>query len=453
MLYDFLQLNRHDPVSLCDQLFKELRNAIVSGKLRTGERLTSIRQAASELGISRTTVETAYSKLCMEGYAESKPQSGYHVRAVHPRRSTNPEPRGWVPKYDFGTSSIDLQAADLENWKKLVRAVLTDSSTVTGYGDPQGELALREQLTNYTYRARGVVAEPESIFIGAGVGPLLQLLCPLLPQKVPIVMESPGFSQAEQIFKDFGFPVIVPSTMDTRYESPKLPQLDWVIAAELPSLRPKASSGAVAARKNLLNQWVQEKPGRYVLEDDYNGELRYCTRALPAFQGSCPEKTIYLGSFSKLLLPSVRMAYMVLPPELACHAKDRVKILNQTAGKTEQLAMAEYIRTGLLEKHLRRLRRINARKSQCLLGEIQKVFGCKASCTLYETHLFMILTLDADANGEKLCRIARQAGIACRTAPGFFGDKPQIALGFSAISNEDIPRGIETLYNAWEPLL
>ena len=453
MLYDFIQLDRSKASPLWLQLYEGLRQAIQTGKLSPGEKLASIRQTCNELSVSRTTVETAYGRLCMEGLAESQPQSGYRVRSALPQPSIAPVHPLWKPRYDFGTSSIDPQAADLENWKKLMRAVLGDSRILTSYGDPQGEPYLREQLSRYAFRARGVKAGPDCIFIGAGVGPLLQLLCPLFPEKPPVFLESPGFSQAEQIFRDYGFPIEVPGAMDRKYGSPSLPESGCCIAAELPSLRPKMTSSAAALRRSQLSSWVQARPGRYILEDDYNGELRYKTRTLPAFQGSCPEKTIYLGSFSKLLIPSVRIAYMVLPPDLAEKARQRLQTLNQTAGKTEQLALAEYIRLGLLEKHLRRLRRLNARKSQALLSALEEVFGSRADNTLYETHLAVVMTLKKQTDPAHLCDLARDAGIRCHPSPGYFETCSQITLGFSGIREEEILSGIIALGKAWEAAL
>ena len=448
MLYDFIQLDRSREVPLWQQLYEGLRQAITSGKLSPGEKLASIRQTCNELSISRTTVETAYGRLCMEGFAESQPQSGYRIRSVLPQPNTAPVQKALKPQYDFGTSSIDPQAADLEAWRKRMRAILGDSRVLTSYGDPQGEPYLRQQLSRYAFRARGVKAGQDCIFIGAGVGPLLQLLCPLFPEKPQVFLESPGFSQAEQIFRDYGFPIEVPESMDRRYESPILPDCKNGIAAELPSLRPKMASSAAALRRTQLFSWVQAQPGRYILEDDYNGELRYKTRTLPAFQGFCPEKTIYLGSFSKLLIPSVRIAYMVLPPDLSEKARQRVQTLNQTAGKTEQLALAEYIRLGLLEKHLRRLRRLNARKSQVLLSALEEVFGARADYTLYETHLAVVMTLKQPTDAAALCRRAQAFGVRCHPSPGYFENGSQITLGFSGIREEEILPGIHRLGDA-----
>lgn len=450
MLYDFLLLSRTSAEPLCTQLYLGLRQGIESGRLAAGEKLASIRQASSELSVSRTTVENAYAQLCMEGYIEAKPQSGYRVRATLPHREQVFIPPAEQPIYDFTTSNIDLEAADLQNWKHLVRWVLANEQSLTSYGDPQGEVELRRALSAYAFRARGVLAEPENVFIGAGVGPLLQLLCPLFSCPPCVLMESPGFLQAEQIFRDYRLPLRICALFPD-----DLPTEENAVFAALPSFRPRAASAAVSAYRNTLLSWTMEYPGRYVLEDDYNGELHYRTRALPAFQGICPEKTIYFGSFSKLLVPSVRIAYMVLPPALAEIARSRLPVLNQTAGKTEQTALAEYIRTGLLEKHLRRLRRLYAKKSQLLASALDEVFAEQCTYTLHETALSFIMELKSTYSGQALSALAQEAKIACRPAPGHIGrtKEAQMILGFSGIAAEKIPEGIEALGSAWRTAL
>lgn len=450
MLYDFLFLSRESDVPLCTQLYTGLRQGIQSGKLSAGEKLASIREASAELSISRTTVETAYARLCMEGYVEVKPQSGYRVRAVLPHRTKVVSSPSAQPIYDFTTSNIDLEAADLQNWKRLVRSVLTDEQSLTSYGDPQGEFELRKALSSYAFRTRGVSAEPENIVIGAGVGPLLQLLCPLFPHQPCVMMECPGFLQAEQIFKDYRFPLSV----CTQFPQ-DLPTAENAIFAELPSLRPRAASAVVSAHRSALLSWVMEQKGRYVLEDDYNGELHYRTRPIPAFQGICPEKTIYFGSFSKLLVPSVRIAYVVLPPMLAESARSRSPMLNQTAGKTEQIALAEYICTGLLEKHLRRLRRLYLKKSQLLAASLDQVFPGKCTYTLHETALAFIVEITSKYSAEVLSTLAQEQKIACRPAPGHTGkgETAQMLLGFSGIAAEKIPQGVEALGKAWKAII
>ena len=434
MLYNFLELDRSSRTSLTIQLYEALRDAIESRYLEPGENLLSIRQASSELGLSRTTVENAYQRLLLEGYVESRPQSGYKVRAVIPRRREGKVEILPDPIYDFTTHGMDPEDADLNVWRKLLKKVFTDVKAISTYGDAQGEPELREALSSYSFRARGVATDPERIFIGAGTGPLLQLLCPLLDKSMPLVIEEPGFPLLERIFSDYGRSVsVVPSFGE-------YPEGECCMLASLPSMRPRHSAEESLKERNVLKSWLSETSGRYLLEDDYNGELRYRTRPLSSFQAISPERTIYIGSFSKLLLPSVRIAYMVLPEKLACFARERLSDLNQTAGKTEQLALAEYIESGDLEKHLKKLRRIYQRKSQKLEAEIVKVFG-NVRYEILETSLSFAVHLDG-YDVDCIIRKATDRGIALRKTPG---DGNGIVLGFSSIAEDDIETAMQEL--------
>ena len=435
MLYNFMELDRSSHRSLTFQLYEALRDAIESRYFEPGENLLSIRQASSELGLSRTTIENAYQRLLLEGYVESRPQSGYKVRAVIPRRRDVKVESIPAPIYDFTTHGMDPEDADLVIWRKMLKKVLTDVKAVSTYGDAQGEPELREALSSYSFRARGVATGPDRIFIGAGTGPLLQLLCPLLDRNMPLVIEDPGFPLLERIFSDYGVDVkVVPSDGD-------YPDDDCCMLASLPSMRPRHTAEENLRERNILKSWLSETDGRYLLEDDYNGELRYRTRPLSSFQAILPERTIYIGSFSKLLLPSVRIAYMVLPEELAARARERLSDLNQTAGKTEQLALAEYIESGYLEKHLKRLRRIYQRKSQRLEALIEKVFG-EVEYELLETSLSFAVHLDQNVDVEELTSKAISEGIAIRKAPGMGNG---ILLGFSTIAEEDMETALSRL--------
>ena len=436
MLYNFLEINRSSGKSLTEQLYESLRNAIEVGYLKPGEHLLSIRQASTELGLSRTTVENAYQKLTLEGYAEARPQSGYRVQSVLPRRKTLKLEKEREPLYDFTTHGTDPMEADLDTWRKLLKGVLTDVKAVSTYGDPQGELKLRKALSSYSFRARGVVSDPSTVFIGAGTGPLLQLLCPILDRSMPVIAEAPGFPLLERIFSDYGYEIsFVPS--EGTY-----PEMDKCMLVSLPSMRPRRTAEETMKERDTLKSWLGSGNDRYILEDDYNGELRYRTRPLSSFQSLSPDRTIYIGSFSKLLLPSVRVAYMVLPEVLASSARKRLLDQNQTAGKTEQLALAEYIESGLLEKHLRRLRRAYQRKSQIMESMIRKVFGKNTQYELLETSLSFVVHLGAAVDADELICKAEDRGIALRKAPGIDNG---ILLGFSSIRETDIEKGFEEL--------
>lgn len=440
----FVTLHPDSKTPLYQQLYEAIREAIESGTLPSGSKMPSIRRLPEELGVSRTTVESAYQQLCVEGYLKSWPQRGYYVASARLTENGHNEKKVVVPshfscpvpiQYDFGTDRIDSDTADITIWKRHIRDVLNRPDSIVSYGNPQGEPALRESLSSYTYRARGVRSTPEQIVIGAGIQPLLTILCGLLPQK-QVAMDGTGFLQAERAFADCGVEVVsLPDdgeglSVEALYKS----GVHQILVS--PSAPTGQATAMPPSRRFALLQWAREKNG-LIIEDDYNGELRYTARPIPALQGSGAESTVYLGSFSKLLLPSVRISYMVLPSELLQLYAPRARAYNQTASKIEQLALADYIKEGQLERHLRRMRKLYYMKSQMMLTCIRKFLGEQIAAVLLETALAVVVQIP---NAQEIVTLAEKQGIRI-TAVG----KNFIRLGFSGIPLVKIPAGIEAL--------
>ncbi len=442
MLYDFLKIDRGLATPVYRQLHDELRRAIEEELLSPGQKLLSIRAAAGELSLSRMTVETAYQQLCMEGYLVSRPQRGYFVaeKKEHFPKNFRPAAGQARPRFDFGSRRVDADHADLKLWQKCMRSVLSEETILTSYGDAQGEPELRAALATYAFEARGVRAEPDQIVIGAGTQPLLTLLCGLVSGQGAFTagLDSPGFPQAEQVLSDFGIAVC---HMDKDEE--KIPS-DVDMYIYLPSRTVSEGFSAEMERRKSLSRWRKARPLRYILEDDYNGELRFQSRPLPALQGM-DEGVIFLGSFSKLLLPSVRIAYMVLPEGLKGSYLSKVKHYNQTAGKVEQLALAEYIKQGRLERHLRRLRRLYQKKSLAMEAGFAKNFSNIKGFELWETELRYLLTLDCGLDADTLVKKAEESGVSLSALSTADRGAARLVLSFAGIALEDIEPGLERL--------
>ena len=208
----------------------------------------------------------------------------------------------------------------------------------------------------------------------------------------------------------------------------------------LPSALSKISISSLNNRRSGYIKWAEGKKERFIIEDDYNGELRYTARTVTSFQGKSPENTVYIGSFSKLLLPSVRIAYMVLPPSLADRLKKRRVGYNQTCGKIEQLALAEYILKGALEKQLRRLRRIYYNKSQILCAELKNKIP-DSRVKLYESSLTVELLTNKELESDYICKQALNKGIRLMKSD----ERGAVKLCFAGINKEKIPQAVEKL--------
>lgn len=452
MTYDYLQLDRDSDVPLYRQLYLCIRGAVEAGSLREGSRLPSVRRLAGDLALSCTTVEAAYQQLCVEGYIRSSPQRGYfalNARRNGPEREPAPPASRRIPprplRYDFGSDRVDIGDTDIKIWRRNVRAALNRQDVLASYGDHQGEPELRDALSVYSYGVRGVVARPEQIVIGAGTQPLLSLFCGLTDkEQTSVAMEEPGFPQAEQVFADFGIPTLkLPCDRDgIRMDA--LEQSGARLAYVSPSNRVRTGSCIPMNRRMELLNWAA-RTGGVIIEDDYNGELRYRARPVPAMQGIAGGRgVVYVGSFSKLLLPSVRIGYMVLTPELLARYLPRAANYNQTASKVEQLALAEYIRSGQMERHLRRLRKLYGAKSEALARALRRAFGTSAEILLQETPLTMLLTVRTEKSAAELCRLALENGVRARpTKDG------RVQLGFAGIPLGDIDGAVQCLKDVW----
>ncbi len=450
MIYEPIRLDPHSSLPMYRQLYDSIRGFICDGSIPVGERLPSIRKISRELGVSRTTVEQAYQQLCVEGYISSRPQSGYFVEAAleggfggeitEPSLAVSPD----RPLYDFGSGYVDSRSSDINLWRKYVRAVLTREETLTSYGHYQGEPELRAQLVTYSSALRGVRCTADRIVIGAGVQPLLSLLCGLLGDKAGrIGMECPLFPQAERIFSDFRLNIVALGhdkfgvTPDELYSS----KADMLYIN--PSNTESVGRPMPISRRTELMEWADKTHG-LIIEDDYNGALRFLSRPAPSLQGmGNGSRVVYLGSFSKLLMPSVRISYMVLPPKLAELYAERGFNYNQTSSKTEQLALAEYIHDGHIEKRLRRLRKLYSEKSQIMLDALDECFGERAEVFLAETALSVRVKLRSDALPRDIAKAALKSGV--RIIPPTDGDNGEFSLSFSGIPAEKIRDGIAAL--------
>ena len=452
MTYDYLPLDRNSPEPLYRQLYLCIRDAVENGHLKKGEKLPSVRKLSEDLSLSCTTVESAYQQLCVEGYVKAEPHRGYFAlaaqRSSFGRRAptpTAPRPEGTPVRYNFGSDCVDENSMDLTIWRRNVRNALNRRGALASYGEHQGESVLREALSAYSFGARGVIATPEQIVIGAGTQPLLSLLCGLAaPERRTVAMEEPGFPQAEQIFADCGFSVLRLPCDGDGIRMDALVQSGASLVYLSPSNRLETGAPIPMSRRLELLNWTAASGGT-IIEDDYNGELRYRARPVPAMQGIAEGKSVvYLGSFSKLLLPGVRIGYMALPQELLTRYLPRAAHYNQTASKVEQLALAEYIGSGQMERHLRRLRKLYGEKSGELLRALHSEFGAQAGILLQETTLTVILTPAGGFRTEELLKVARAGGVRVQEAPG-----GKLRLGFAGIPLEEIAPAVHCLKTVW----
>jgi len=412
--------------------------------------LPSIRKLMADLKISRTTAESAYQVLISEGYISSMPGKGYRVEQFLPHtrqketKTISPIAAASTVLYDFSNNYIDTSTFDTALWRRCLNSALRNPRSIAGYGDYQGEAVLRKVLAQYSYSSRGVVTTPEQIIVGAGLQSLLAILLPLLPVKEKTIgMEAPGFPQAEEICENYGWQV---KTFDPAEPSDTWPQLLMISPAN-------PYKGRSLSDKEKNNLIVASKLSHvYILEDDYNGEFRYLNTPTPALHSfGNSEQIIYLASFSRTLLPSLRISYLVLPKKLLSAYRQKAKFFNQTSSTIEQLALAEYIEQGYLARHVKKLRSLYNEKNLILQQTLLKTFGKKVTILDYASGLHLRIALHYSLSAQALAKKALQHGIRVIPILGTTSRHgPEVLLSFAGIAKEAIPKGIAALQKALE---
>jgi len=439
-----------------------IKQEIHQGNIASGTKLPSIRNLAASLKVSRITVENAYSLLVEQGYIINRPQSGYYAADLQDNHYFKPLPVSLTdvpaPRFNFRSNWVDSESFDISLWRRYINQALKSKELLTSYGHAQGEPALRNTLAKYSYEARDVKCSPEQIVVGAGIQSLLHLLCGILKPAVSVVgIQSPGFFHAEQIFLDHGFKTI-PFNIEDLDNQGELCEKPGLICIN-PS-NPYGGKALPAQKRIDLLKWAKET-NTYILEDDYIGEFRYLSKPIPSLQGlSRSEQVIYLGSFSRTFLPSLRISYMVLPPALLSKYQQISERYNQTSSSLEQLALSSFIADGRLTRHIKRMRKVYAHKNKVLRQSLEEIFGKKITITDYESGLRLLFIVDLPLSAEELAQKAAKESIAVipvtqparssafvakEKRPG----KPQIMLSYAGIAEADIYPAVQALYKAW----
>lgn len=384
------------------EVYEYFRTQMREGRLPPGSRMPSLRRCAQELDLSRTTVENAYLQLAADGYIAAKPQSGYYVTA----RAKNNAGREQMPqaarpkvRYSFVSGGVDPESFRFDLWRRYLKSVLREDERLLSYGEPQGEWELRAALAQYVREQRNILCAPEDIVIGAGTQNLLQLLCPLLGKRRTVSFPTDSFVHGATVFADFGFDVHYrDKTCDVIYVSPAH-MTRW---GEIMPVKRRLELVALA-----------QKEGSLIIEDDFENEFVYLQKPTPSLFGlDGGEHVVYFGSFSRLLLPSIRISFMILPPALKKAYLQKQERYNQTASKTEQLALCRFIRDGHLSAQTRRLRRLYAQKLKSLRQAVQTVFGSGCPMMQGAAGTALALTLPWESGSVALRGKLLQNGVA-----------------------------------------
>ncbi len=464
-----------DGEPLFRQVYTGLRQAMLAGKLRAGERLPSTRDLAEQLGISRTVVLLAYDQLLAEGFAEGRRGSGTYVSerlagntARVERRSAklrlsrfgmaaeeaassvdSPQRRPGPLRYDFVFGRSDLGTFPFETWRRLLlRQAKKAPPRQFDYGTATGSEKLREAICAHLRRSRAVVCEPSDVIIVNGSQQALDLVMRVLVEPGDVAaIEDPHYDGTREALRAAGARLRgVPVDRDGLIPE-RLPD-NAKLAFVTPSHQFPTGAILPLDRRLKLLEWASRR-NAVVVEDDYDGEFHYGGRPLESLQGLDREGRIaYIGTFSRTVFPSLRIGYLI-PPRSLVPAITAAKWLNDLHSATlEQQTLAEFIASGLYERHLRALRRRNTARRAALLEAVQQFFGDRVEVTGDAAGAHVVLwprkrVSEAQVEAEAAKRGVGVYGIAhCYLRQP---SRPGFLLGYARLTEREIREGIRLL--------
>jgi GntR family transcriptional regulator/MocR family aminotransferase len=491
-----IDLDRSSPVPLSRQLYDRLRATILSGQLGSGFRLPATRTLAAELGISRNTVLLAYDQLLAEGYIEGKAGSGTTVaralpetllHAPHPGAeaagrfsaevdSGRPSRRGaalaamptvriapetlndWLKPFRTGIPALDHVPAEL--WARLITRHLRGSRPdLLGYQEVAGYGPLCTAIAAYLGASRGVRCTADQVIVVGGAQGGLDLAARVLLDPGDTAwIEDPGYFGARGALLAAGarlVPVPVDAAgLDVAAGEARAPDARAVYVT--PSHQYPLGATMSLPRRLALLDWAA-RAGAWVVEDDYDGEFRYAGRPLAALHSLRPDaRVIYVGTFSKVLFPALRLGYLVVPPDLVRHFVAARCVVDFHAPVLEQMALADFIAEGHFARHLRRMRTLYAARAQALVAAASAELSGLLDVRPPTTGMHVVGWLPPGIDDRVAARRAAAHDVSAVPISAF-AVEPQprggLLLGFAAVDEPAIRDGVRRLAAALRPLV
>jgi GntR family transcriptional regulator/MocR family aminotransferase len=477
-----LHLDRRSRVPLQRQLYDEIRTAILSGRLAPGARVPATRVLASDSGTSRNTVSGAFDQLLSEGYLEGKVGSGTYVARTLPedllRVMRQPGPsrpvvaRACLSRRGrmLGAIPVSLRSREIATehafrtglpafdefpralWARLGARLLRHApAAILTYGDPAGYRPLRRAIAEYLRAARGVSCSAEQVIVTAGSQQALDLSARLLLDPGDAAwVEDPGYLGARGALRAAGvrsIPVPVDSGGLSVVEGEKRAP-GARLACVTPSHQYPLGMTMPLSRRTALLAWARRHHA-WIVEDDYDSEFRYSGRPLQALQGLDPIGcVIYTGTFSKVLFPSLRLGYMVVPESLVDTFVSARALADRHPPGLEQAVVAEFLAEGHFARHVRRMRTLYAERQEALVAALGGELAGAIEASPAEAGMNLAAWLRGNASDSQLSQKAAQVGVVVTPVSAYAVEvkpRPGLLLGYAAFSTRQIREGVRKL--------
>ena len=476
-----IYLERNSPTPLYQQLTVKIRLAILEGRLKPDRKLPSSRNMAKSLTISRSTVTQSYEQLESEGYLETRRGSGTYVCHQIPDEWLKSQPIESVTKktetnYSLSEYARNLAAIDrlsvgepsykinfrygnpavkyfpIQEWRKLIARHFHSSTELLNYfPDAAGYFPLRQEIANYLMRSRAVRCTPEQVIIVNGSQQALNLITrTLLNPRDGVAVEEPGYLGARSCFQAqmaqiLAIPV---DSVGLNVEALNKCDRDLKLVYVTPSHQFPTGVTMSLSRRIALLQWAQ-KTNTIIIEDDYDSEYRYELQPIPALQGmDRANSVIYIGTFSKIMFPALRIGYLVVPPDLIPVVKKAKWLCDRFSPILEQYVLTDWIRLGHFERHIRRMRQLYNLRRQALIAAFKKYFGERVTILGENAGIHLMVKIESVFLDETIIQKAAAAGIGLVSAREYYlqpQNKSEFIFGYGQLEETEIDRGISEL--------
>ena len=473
-----IPLSKSNAIPLTRQIYGWFRQAVLQGTMHGGERLPSTRELADQLHVSRTVAVLAYEQLLAEGFVAGRGGSGTYVSEglgtahrnapikvaklklssfgnsveVATSKVNYPIKRPRSLRYDFAYGRSDIEIFPFEMWRRmLLRHARKAPVRDLDYGPAAGSLALREAIAVHLQRSRAVACDASQVIVVSGSQQALDLIARVLIDRGDrVAIENPIYQGTSEILRTAGARLL-PVTVDREgLRTASLPQ-DARIAFVTPSHQFPTGAVLPLARRLELLDWARRKDA-VVVEDDYDGEFRYEEQPVESLQGLDTEgRVIYIGTFSRTIFSALRIGYLIVPKSLVSAFTSAKWLCDRHTATLEQETLAEFIGSGLYERHLRRVRRRNAGNRDVLLHAIEKYLAGRVEVTGDGAGAHIVLWPQKHISENAVIEKAAAREVGIYGISGYFLTRPSksgLLLGYSRMKKEEIREGIRRLSQA-----
>lgn len=454
-----------DRRGLSAQLYGQLRDAIVDGRLVAGDQLTPSRQLALDLGVSRFTVTEAYGRLAAEGFVDGQAGGGSIVAGTGARPTTTSRSSALVPlaraaelarfdRYPLRTTTFDLRPGRVDpklfpadTWRRCM--VGASRQPPAQYSDPAGTIELREALARWVGRSRGVMTSGEGVVVTSGAQHGMDLLMRVLVEPGDVVaVEDPGYPPVAELFRFNGARVVAVPVDEHGLVVDALPPTARLVYVTPSHQYPLGVTMSYRRRTELL-RWADERNAA-VIEDDYDSEFRHDARPLePLHRLDTDGRVLYVGTFSKTLLPSLRVGFVVAPPPVARAMTALRQMIDWCPPTTTEAALTDFVDNGHLDRHIRRARRVYRDRSQ----RLQHALGERLSVPsrVLPSSVGLHLTVLLESGPDDLVQVIARHGLLIGSLRASYRSVPPshgFIVGFGALPTDDIDAAVDALDQA-----